>query len=98
MILDICKYTNVKTCDEVGLNKRLEFLFSKVCELTLNQSSYELPIASDTILGGIKVGDGLIINPTTGLLSVVNNTTSGRFGIEDNLGSQDREIDMEGII
>jgi len=96
MQLDICKYTNVKTCDEVGLNKRLEFLFSKVCELTLNQSSYELPIASDTILGGIKVGDGLIINPTTGVLSVVNNTTSGRFGIEDNLGSQDREIDMEG--
>jgi hypothetical protein len=32
-------------------------------------SSYELPIASASVLGGIKVGSGLTINPTTGVLS-----------------------------
>lgn len=31
--------------------------------------SYTLPIASDTTLGGIKVGDGLSINSSTGVLS-----------------------------
>jgi hypothetical protein len=30
---------------------------------------YSLPIATSTILGGIKVGAGLSINPTTGVLS-----------------------------
>jgi hypothetical protein len=28
-----------------------------------------IPIASDTVLGGIKIGDGLTINPTTGVLT-----------------------------
>lgn len=30
---------------------------------------YSLPIASDIILGGIKVGTGLVINPSTGVLT-----------------------------
>lgn len=38
---------------------------------------FELPIASDTVLGGIKIGAGLAINPDTGVLS----TTGG--GIAD---------------
>ena len=29
MTLDICKYTNVKTCDEVGLNKKTRILILK---------------------------------------------------------------------
>jgi hypothetical protein len=32
-------------------------------------TSYTLPIASDTVLGGIKVGTGLSMDPATGLLS-----------------------------
>jgi len=46
-------------------------------------SLYVLPIASSTTLGGIKVGSGLSINPTTGVLSAtggggsVTSVTSG---------------------
>lgn len=97
MTLDICNYTNVKLCDEYGINKRFEFLFYNVCNLLLNGggSSYVLPIASDDTLGGIKVGDGLIIT-SEGVLSVIPDYLSiPRFAIEDNLGEQDREIDME---
>lgn len=92
--LDLCKYTTVKLCDEIGINKRFEFLFAELCALKLNQDSYILPIASDTELGGIKVGDGLTIN-SEGVLSVLS--TSGRFGIEDNEGSQNRLVDMQGF-
>lgn len=97
MTLDICNYTNVKLCDEYGINKRFEFLFYNVCNLLLNgaNSNYILPIASDDTLGGIKVGDGLIIT-SDGVLSVIPNYLSiPKFGIEDNLGIQDREVDME---
>lgn len=38
-------------------------------------SLYVLPIASSTTLGGIKVGSGLTINPTTGVLSATGGGT-----------------------
>jgi hypothetical protein len=41
--------------------------------ISANPGSYTLPIASGSALGGIKVGAGLSINPSTGVLS----TTSG---------------------
>ena len=37
---------------------------------TSGSSTYTLPIASDTLLGGIKVGDYLVIDSSTGVLSV----------------------------
>ena len=37
---------------------------------------FELPIASDTVLGGIKVGAGLHINPDTGILSATGGGTA----------------------
>lgn len=37
-------------------------------------SGYTLPIASASRLGGIKVGDGLAINPSTGVLSASGST------------------------
>ena len=39
------------------------------------QDSYSLPTASDIELGGIKVGDSLSINATTGVLNVITNAT-----------------------
>lgn len=66
--LNICKYT--PACDLYGINRRLNLLFQEVCSLKSN-SNYVLPIASTTILGGIKVGSGLTINSTTGVLSVI---------------------------
>ena len=46
----------------------------RVIDLANSIKQYVLPIASATVLGGIKVGDGLTINPTTGVLTtdVVN--------------------------
>lgn len=38
---------------------------------------YSLPIASDSILGGIKVGSGLAIDPTTGVLTATGGGGSG---------------------
>lgn len=38
--------------------------------------SYELPIASSSKLGGIKVGSNLSINSSTGVLSAINTTYS----------------------
>ena len=41
-----------------------------------------LPIASDTVLGGVKVGSNLSINSTTGVLSVPDASTSTKGAIE----------------
>lgn len=38
--------------------------------LTNDPSGYVLPTATTSILGGVKIGSGLIINPTTGVVSV----------------------------
>lgn len=69
--LNICKYTPVRICDEFGVNARFNLLFKEVCALK-NGSQYILPIASSTILGGIRVGTGLTINSSTGVLSTTN--------------------------
>lgn len=37
--------------------------------LALSIKDYILPIATDEVLGGVKIGDGLTINPITGVLS-----------------------------
>lgn len=42
----------------------------------LSAGSVSLPIASDTTLGGIKVGSGLSINSTTGVLSATGGGTA----------------------
>ena len=44
-----------------------------------SEGNYNLPIATAGELGGIKVGTGLQINATTGILS----TTGGGTGISD---------------
>lgn len=64
-------------------------------------SSYELPIASTTELGGVKVGSGLAINAETGVLinnynlptatpetlgGVITDTTSGLFNAAGEIG------------
>lgn len=96
MSLNICNYTTA--CNLKSINERFEFLFQNVCSL-LNDTDepYELPIANDAVLGGIKVGDGLTID-SEGVLSVIPTFPTGnRFAIEDNLGIQDRQMDMEGF-
>ena len=49
-------------------------------------SQYALPIASDTTLGGVKVGDNLAINPSTGILTApvfqgATNVNQGYAGV-----------------
>jgi hypothetical protein len=41
-----------------------------VNQITYGTSTYNLPIASDAILGGIRIGTGLYIEPISGVLSV----------------------------
>ncbi len=64
--------------DEIVVNDLLvaptETKRCRVIDLADSIKQFVLPIASDTLLGGVKVGDGLTINPTTGVLTtdVVN--------------------------
>lgn len=54
-----------------------EYVTNDELEEAIADISFTLPIASNTVLGGIKVGSGLSINPDTGVLS----TTGG--GVAD---------------
>lgn len=54
--------------DPDALNE-LTFHYRDNVDKTLTIPTYELPIASDTTLGGIKVGNNLTIDPETGVLS-----------------------------
>lgn len=38
--------------------------------ISLDDSSVNVPIASDTVVGGVKIGDGLTFNPSDGTVSV----------------------------
>jgi len=67
--IDLCSYSPVKSCDALGINQRFSLLFEEVCALKNTGNSYILPIATSSILGGIKVGTGLTIDPITGILS-----------------------------
>jgi len=64
--------------DEIVVNDLLEAPVEtkrcRVIDLANSIKQFVLPIASDSVLGGVKVGDGLTINPTTGVLTtdVVN--------------------------
>lgn len=51
-----------------------------------NGTPYELPIATATVLGGIKVGEGLEIDPVTGVLSAPGNTTGFAGFTTENIG------------
>lgn len=73
----ICKYTPVRICDEYGVNARFNLLFKEVC--ALKSTPYTLPIASASVLGGIKVGSGLSINSTTGVLSTSGSSSNVNF-------------------
>jgi hypothetical protein len=59
--------------DELVVNDLLESPTEtkrcRVIDLANSIKQYVLPIASETELGGIVVGDGLTINPTTGVLT-----------------------------
>lgn len=60
--------------DELVVNDLLEAPIEtkrcRVIDLANSIKQFILPIASEDTLGGIKVGDGLIMNPFTGVLSV----------------------------
>lgn len=77
--LNICSYTPIKMCDEFGVNARFNILFKEVC--FLKSTPYILPIASNIILGGIRVGTGLHINASTGVLSTTDASTFSPLSI-----------------
>lgn len=60
---------------------------------TLTIPTSELPIASDTTLGGIKVGDNLSIDPETGVLSA-----TGGGGGEEYIAGRGINIDSTLIV
>ncbi len=89
--LNICQYTPVRSCDDYGINARFNLLFKEVC--ALKSSPYILPIASYTILGGIRVGSGLTIDPSTGVLS----TTGGGGGGTTLIPITSADFESDGI-
>ena len=62
--------------DPNALNE-LTFHFRDNVDKTLTIPATPLPIASDTTLGGIKVGDNLTIDPVTGVLSATGGGSGG---------------------
>ena len=89
--LNICQYSPVRVCDEYGVNARFNLLFKEVC--ALKSTPYILPIASSTILGGIRVGSGLTINSSTGVLSA----TGGSEGISWLSIPEDATFEPDGV-
>ena len=67
--------------DPNALNE-LTVHFRDDVEKTLTIPTYELPIASDTTLGGIKVGENLAIDPETGVLDATGKVYYPGNGIE----------------
>ena len=60
-----------------NLNDRIDTIEASVQSLSGGGSSYVLPVATDTILGGIKVGSGLTI--TNGVLSATGGSTQIKY-------------------
>ncbi len=77
--------------DPTALNE-LTIHYRDNVDKTLTIPTFELPIASDTTLGGIKVGDNLTIDPVTGVLSA---TGGGGGGEEYTAG---RGINIDGTL
>lgn len=73
--------TKAELADKANTSDLSNYLQTSVAESTYAKKSeipeeYTLPIASDSILGGIKVGAGLSINPSTGVLSATGGGTA----------------------
>lgn len=51
-----------------------------------NYNSYVLPIASSTVLGGIRIGEGLSISPTTGVLDVTGGAGATNLRVDNRTG------------
>ena len=70
---ELREVTSVTGTDELIINDTdsspLETKKVKVEQFALDIKDYILPIATDTLLGGVKIGNGLTINPITGVLS-----------------------------
>lgn len=70
---ELREITTVQAVDEIIINDfdstPLETKKIKVKEFALGIKDYILPIATETVLGGVKIGHGLTINPISGVLS-----------------------------
>lgn len=64
---------NISDLDNYVTTVNAESTYAKKDEIP---SEYTLPIASDSVLGGVKVGAGLSINSETGVLSVTGGGTA----------------------
>lgn len=64
--------------DPNALNE-LTFHYRDNVDKTITIPKSELPIASDTTLGGIKVGNNLTIDPVTGVLSATGGSGGGEY-------------------
>lgn len=60
---------------------------------------YELPIASASTLGGVKIGEGLQINPNTGVLSVTGGQSGEGEGVWGQIeGNIEDQTDLMNIL
>lgn len=54
-------------------------LEGQIANIIPTPEPYSLPTASETVLGGVKVGSGLAIDPVTGLLSATGETNQATY-------------------
>lgn len=87
---------NVGWLKPVGNKLELNFYSSNGWTSVSGGGSYTLPIASPTLLGGVKIGKGITINPTTGVISV--DDTKIITKIVNTIAERDALVADEGTI
>ena len=75
---------DVLSADSQTANDFTNALKTKLDNIADNANNYSLPIATDAALGGIKIGDGLSINSTTGVVSGLELGTTGSTALAGN--------------
>jgi len=69
-------WSNISVSDTGSATDTISYITINGTEKKIGGSSYNLPIASASTLGGIKVGTNLSINSSTGVLSATDTTYS----------------------
>lgn len=87
--MNICSYQKIRNIDKTSLDDRFSLLFKDVCFLLGNSGgfTYTLPPATTSLLGGIKVGAGLVIDNTGVLTTAIADDTSFNWSVISTLGT-----------
>ena len=85
-----------KTDKEEGKGLSEEDFSTLLKEKLESLENYSLPAASDEVLGGVKIGAGLTINPETGTLSATGGGTADSVDW-DNIQNRPQTMTTEEI-